>query len=285
MGSGRLQGRQLRGTCACVAVLVAALAAVLAPAHARAASPVLEFATPAFPIAFTAEGGEVTAALTGFDTVVHCSGSHGEGSITGPRSTVSSYAFTGCETQTGSEAGQKCKTEGASAEEIKSKTIEADLVYIDQAKGEAGMLLNPHGGVYMEFECAGEPVKATGPFLSPVGPVNKEATSFTATLSRSGTTQTPSEYEGPLGEKLQAIPMGERGVHPAATTGVELGFAIHTSAPLQIKAVSREELEAKKRRLRAQHLSKALRQCRKVKSKHRRAGCVHRAKRKFGAHS
>jgi hypothetical protein len=279
--------------CACVAVSIAALAAVLVPAHARAVSPVLEFATPAFPVAFTADGGEVTAALNGFDTVVHCSGSHGGGEITGPRSTVSSYIFTGCETQTGSEGGHKCKTEGANPEEIKSGTIEADLVYIDQAKHEVGMVLNPHGGVYLEFECEGEAVKATGPFLSPVGPINKEATSFTATLSRSGATQTPSEYEGPNGEKLQAIPMGERGVHPAATTGVELGFAIHTSSALQIKAVSTEEIEAKQRkekaeakarRLRAQRLSKALRQCHKVKSKHRRTRCVNRAKRRYGAH-
>jgi hypothetical protein len=75
----------------CVAMLVAALALAVAPAYASAASPVLEFVTPsnAFPVSFAAEGGEVTAEMTGFDTVVHCNESSGEGEITGPRSTVS----------------------------------------------------------------------------------------------------------------------------------------------------------------------------------------------------
>jgi pyruvate/2-oxoglutarate dehydrogenase complex dihydrolipoamide acyltransferase (E2) component len=121
-------------------------------------------------------------------------------------------------------------------------------VYIDQARHEVGMLLNPGGGVYMEFECGGEAVEASGPFLSPVGPVNKEASSFTAMLRRSGATQTPGEYENALGERRTAIPMGTREANPTpATTGVELGFTIQTSAPLQIKAVTAGEIEAKQR--------------------------------------
>src|SRR5262249_53717574 len=76
MESRRSGAEQLRWMCACVAVLIAALVPTVAPAQAKAASPVLEFASAtAFPILFTADGGEVTAALTGFDTVVHCTGS------------------------------------------------------------------------------------------------------------------------------------------------------------------------------------------------------------------
>jgi hypothetical protein len=121
-------------------------------------------------------------------------------------------------------------------------------VYINQAKHEVGMLLNPDGGVYMTFECGGELVEAIGPFLSPVGPINKEATSFTATLSKSGAVQTPNEYENANGEMRQAIPMGKRAASPSfATTGVELGFTIHTSASLQIKAITAAEIEAKQR--------------------------------------
>lgn len=59
--------------------------------------------------------------------------------------------------------------------------------------------------------------------------------------------QIPNEYEGANGEKLQAIPMGEREGHEPATTGVELDFAIHPDAPLEIRAVSAEEVEAKQR--------------------------------------
>ncbi len=234
---------------ACVVASIAFLALAIAPAHAKAASPVLEFATPgsAFPVSFTADGGEVTAALADFDTVVHCTESEGEGEITGPRSTLSNYVFTGCEAQGGTDDGHACKSEGADAEEIRTGTIEAELVYIDQAKHQVGMLLNPGGGIYMNFECGGESVKARGPFLSPVDPINKATTSFTAILSRSGATQTPDEYENALGEKRQAIPMGERGANPLATTGVELSFVIHPSSSLEIKAVTTAEIEAKQR--------------------------------------
>jgi hypothetical protein len=233
------------GICAAVAIAVLAVA----PAHAKAASPVLEFVSPAatFPIDFTLDGGEVTAALDGYNTVVHCTGSDGDGEIVGPRSTLSKYVFTGCETQGGSAGDAQCKSEGANAKEIRTGTIEADLVYIDQAKREVGMLLNPSGGLYMSFECGGESVKARGPFLAPVGPVNEQTTSFTATLSRSGATQTPSEYENALGERRKAVPMGERDANPLATTGVELSFAIQTSASLEIKAITAAEIEAKQR--------------------------------------
>lgn len=49
------------------------LALTVGPAHAKAASPVLEFVAPgtAFPVGFTADGGPVTAELAGFDSVVH----------------------------------------------------------------------------------------------------------------------------------------------------------------------------------------------------------------------
>jgi hypothetical protein len=312
----RLRAGQLWGMGVCAMALIAVLAAAVVPAQAKAASPVLEFVSAsAFPIDFTADGGEVTAALADFDTVVHCTDSQGEGEIIGPRSTLSSYVFTGCVAEGGTDDGHACKSEGAGAEEIRTGTIEADLVFIDQAKHEVGMLLNPGGGIYMNFECGGESVKARGPFLSPVGEINKQATSFTAILTRSGALQTPDEYENAIGEKRKAIPMGERGVNPLATTGVELGFAIHPSASLEIKAITaaeiearrheeetaaakrrhdeeaaaaaaakrRQEEEAKTERLRRTRLlSQGLTQCRKAHSKHKRVRCEKRIKKKYG---
>jgi hypothetical protein len=245
-----LRAVELWGTFICVAASLAATALVAAPAPAMAASPVLEFVTPGsiFPVGFSASGGPVSAALSGFDSVVDCSGSQGGGEITGPRSTLSDFEFTGCNAVGGTHNAQKCESAGAEEEEIVAEEIEADLVFIDQSRHEVGMLLNPGGGVYMTFECGGELVEASGPFLSPVGPINQVATSFTAILSRLGAMQLPEEYENVLCEKRLAIPMGERSGDPTpAATGVELSFAIHTSASLQIRAVTAAEIEAGQR--------------------------------------
>lgn len=305
---------------ACVVAVIAVLALAVVPTSANAASPILEFVIPGhgFPTSFTAEGGPVNAVLADFEPVVNCTGSHGEGEITGPRSTVSHYIFTGCKAEHGSLNGQPCKSEGANSEEIRAENVQAELVFINQAKHEVGMLLNPSGGIYMEFRCGGELVKARGPFLAPVGPINQEATSFTASLSHVGALQIPGEYEGPNGEKLLAIPTGEREAQPPAKTGVSLSFTILPSASLEIKAVTAHEVEAKQRQeeaaaaksrreeeaatkkrqeeetaakkrqqeaqKKAHHqLTKALKQCRKVKSKHKRTRCEKRAKRKYAS--
>jgi hypothetical protein len=247
--SGRLRAARLRAIWAGVLALVAVLALTIGVGAASAASPVLEFqsSVSAFPIDFTAEGGEVTAVLSNFDTVVHCAASRGEGTITGPRSALSSYAFTGCTTEGGEDSGARCKSEGAEENEIRTPTIEAELVFIDQARHEVGVLLAPGGGIYMEFECGGESVKALGPFLAPVGPINQERASFTASLYRFGPVQFPDEYETAGGERRQAIPTAEREDHLPGTTGVELSFAIHTGVPLTVRAISAAEVEARQR--------------------------------------
>jgi hypothetical protein len=229
--------------CVTAVASMAVLVPTLAPSTAGAASPVLEFAAPSFPVAFTAEGGAVTAVLAGFDTVVHCDHSKGSGQITGPRSTLSSYVFTGCGTEGGSASGRECQSAGAEAEEIRSGQIEADLVFINQLTHQVGMLLDPHGGVYLSFECGIDQVKAIGPFLSPVGPIGQVSQTFSATLDRVGSTQVPDQYEGPAGESLAAVPTGELGSKPPTSTGVELGFAIHTAAPIEVKALSTADLE------------------------------------------
>jgi hypothetical protein len=229
--------------------LIAALVLAIGCGSASAASPVLEFESPlaAFPIGFTAEGGEVTAVLSNFDTVVNCSGSRGEGAITGPRSAQSSYVFTGCVTKEGEFQGANCHSEGAEENEIRTPTIDAELVFIDQARHEVGMLLAPDEAVYMSFKCGGQSVKAIGPFLSPVGPLNQQTTSFTASLSRIGPVQFPAEYESADGQRRQAIPTAEREGQLPGTTGVELSFGIHTGVPLTVKATTAAEIEAKQR--------------------------------------
>lgn len=217
----------------------------LAPAAAIAATPVLEYEVPAgaSPVTFTVEGGEMIAEMADLESIVHCSASHGEGEITGPRSTISKYSFTGCATQKASH--QKCKSAGAAEEEITAGPIEAELVWINQAKHEVGELLDPHGGTYIAFECGGESAEGRGPFLAPVTPINSMVTSFTATLSEAASVQTPSGYEGTHGELLQAIPMGKHGSEELVTTGVESTFLIRPSVAVEIKAITAQEVEAK----------------------------------------
>lgn len=247
MKIGRVQAGRLWGVGVCGAASIAFLALAVAPANAKAASPVLEFASSSsFPIDFEADGGVVTAEMTNVASEVSCEESEGEGQIIGPRSTLSSYVFTGCEAQDGGAAGEDCQS-GAEPGVIRTGEIEADLVFIDQAKRQVGMLLNPDEGIYMSFECGAESVQARGSFLSPVGPINEESTSFTATLSRVGATQTPDEYENPLGGKVKATPEGKRESEDWGTSGVELDFAIETSAALEIKAITAAEVEAKQR--------------------------------------
>jgi hypothetical protein len=236
-----------------IGVLTAVVVAVgaIGAGGASAATPELEFkpgALAAFPIEFEAEGGPVSAALSGFDTEVHCAESEGFGAITGPRTASSIYWFYGCETIGGSKGGHECESEDAEeAGEITTPLIDAELVFIDQATKAAGMVLDPDRGVYMEFECGGENVKAFGPFVSPVGPINHEGTSFTASLTRSGATQIPTTYESLTGERISAVPTGQIESQPAASTGVELNFGIYTEEPLTIRALSAAEVEAKQR--------------------------------------
>jgi molecular chaperone DnaK (HSP70) len=235
------------------------MALLLVPAGASAASPVLEFVVPghSLPISFTTESGAVTAEMAGVESLVHCTASQGEGQITGPRSAVSKYRFTGCATERGSH--QKCKsTTAANEEEITTGPIDAELVYIDQARREVGMLLNPGGGTYIAFECGGEAAEGKGPFLARVGPLNQEATSFTATLDQLESVQTPDEYENEKGERLQAIPIGSRGTHELVPTGVEASFTIHSSFPGEIRAITAQEIEAKQHEAEAKKQEEAL---------------------------
>jgi hypothetical protein len=234
-------GGPLRGRTACAVVLTVAVA-LLVPAGASASAPVLEFVVPGnhLPVGFTTESGQVTAEMAGFSSLVHCEASHGTGEITGPRSTVSEYTFTGCVTERGSNV--KCHSAGAKAEEIRTGPIEADLVYIGQAQDEVGMLLDPGGGTYIAFECGGEQAEGRGPFLAPGSPINTEASAFTVTLSQSGSLQTPDEYEGVGGEELLAIPMGEHGGGKLVTTGVQAAFTVKTSVPVDVRAISAVEV-------------------------------------------
>lgn len=252
-------GQPFRSCRLCVVALAAATALLFVPAGASAASPVLEFVVPGhnLPIPFITESGEVNAEMVGLKKLVQCAASTGEGEITGPRSTVSNYTFTGCVTGT-----EKCESTGASEGEIKTGPIDGELVYIDQARRQVGIVLDPNAGTYIAFECEGISAEGRGPFLAPVSPTNTEATAFAAILSQSESAQTPDEYETLTGEKVPAIPMGKHGSQALVKTGVEATFTVHPSWPGEIKAITAQEVEAdedaKKREEALQTLETAL---------------------------
>jgi len=58
--------------------------------------------------------------------------------------------------------------------------------------------------------------------------------------------QTPDEYENENGERVQAIPTGRRNGNKFVPTGVELEMTVVTSVPVEVKATSTGEIEAKK---------------------------------------
>lgn len=247
--------RPMSGFRALPVALIAAMALLLMPAGANAAaSPVLEFVVPghSFPVSFTTESRAVKAQMAGFEMLLKCTASHGEGKVTGPRTTVSEYQLTGC-----SAGGEQCKS-GTNAEEITTGPIEGDLVWIDQSKDQVGILMNPSGGTYISFECGGEPAEGKGPFLAPVAPLNKETTSFTATLTQSESVQTPDEYEGEKGETLYAFPTGEKNGNKFVPTGVEASFTITSSVSGYIKAITKQEIEAEQQEEEAEELEEAL---------------------------
>lgn len=241
----------LQGHRAVAATLIAAAVLLGVPAGANAASPVLEFVAPghSWPVSLTTESGPVTAEMAGSELVLECAESHGEGEITGPRSVVAKYQFTGCTAHEPGKSTHKCKSVGAQEEEIATGPIEADLVWIDQAKDEVGMLLNPNGSPtepYISFECGGVSAAGFGPFLAPGSPINQNVSEFTMTLKRFGSTQTVTEYEGEKGEKLQAVPTGEKEKNgQLVDTSVEMTVAVHTSVPIEVRAITAAEVEAK----------------------------------------
>lgn len=244
----RVVGASQRGRLLGAVTSIAALALLLASSGASAAQPILEFVTPgkAFPVAFTTSSDSVIAVMADFRYTVHCAASHGEGAITGPRTAVASYIFTGCIAEEEGRFAARCQTRGAGSEEITTGRIDAELVYIDQARHQVGILLDPAGGVFIAFECAREAAIGEGPFLSTVDPINRASTSFTAPLSESGTVQTPNEYENERGETELAIPLGTHGTaNPLVPIGVDAAISVTPSVPVEVRAVSAAEVQAR----------------------------------------
>ncbi len=139
----------------CVAIL--ALSAV-AVASASATEFVPETGT--FPIGFTSTSGAGTLETKSGETVT-CKSDTNTGSITAAMTATVVVHFKGC-TTTFFGFPIACKTKGAGAEEIVTKTLSGELGTNASKQALLDLVGEGAGKVVAEFECAGNTVKVTG---------------------------------------------------------------------------------------------------------------------------
>jgi hypothetical protein len=148
---------------------------------------------------FTLTGGAVGFKNHGGSSY-GCSGSSGEGEITGATSAKVSLALTGC----GAD-GTQCTSAGAKAGEIKTGSLPAALRYLSAEKHEAALVLNYHATDFAAWNCAGAEHGIHGSIVVPITVINKSASSYTLKLAEESGQQTPRSFEGAEG-KVNASP-------------------------------------------------------------------------------
>jgi hypothetical protein len=237
--------------------IIGALALALTPAVAGAAPAVIEYvpAGKSFPVEFHSASGPVSVELAGGAGTLDCTASSGAGQITGPRASNLEITYTGCTTDGGAVKCQSTVTAG----EIESGRLQAELVYLNRAKQEIGVVLNPTGEKYAVHECSGSPgveAGASGAILARLEPVNQPGgMTFTESFDQLAGSQIPQEYEAASGEKHQAMPEGFLG-ETEYQSGTQATSTITTVEPVDIKVVAGlsplEEAEGKQSEEQAQ---------------------------------
>ncbi len=208
-------------------------------ASALGSTVVLEYApaSESFPVKAAYTGGAVVFELGPAEQhlSVHCDDSSGQGEITGALKSTVEITYTGCtefESAHQSQGPSTCQSVGAQEGEIKIGPLEAELVYIDKVKGEVGTLLNPGGGTYLAYECAGELHHGRGAIVSPMTPINQEVTTLTQTFDSPNI----REYENAKGEFFSAMPEGSLKEEQFAEMGLSALYVVNVAAPIEIKA-------------------------------------------------
>jgi hypothetical protein len=230
--------------------VVGGLALALTPAVADASPAVLEY-VPAgqhFPVEFHTTSGPVSVELAGGAGTLDCTASSGIGQITGPRASNLEITYTGCTADAGAVKCQSTVTEG----EVESGRLQAELVYLNRAKQEIGVVLNPTGEKYAVYECSGSPgveAGASGAILARLEPVNQPGgMTFAESFDQLAGSQIPQEYETASGEKHMATPKSFLG-ETEYQSGTQATDTVTTLEPVDIKVVAGlnpiEEAEAK----------------------------------------
>lgn len=135
-----------------------------------------------------------------FETVggskMTCTGSTGEGEITGAKSTIGSYVFTGCELN-----GFKCATEGAPAGTLIGNTLDGLLGVEFEAASPVNnriaedLFPAESGGLFVDFSCVGIKVVARGSVLNPTTENSMTASTTLKWTTTSGK-QKPEKFVG-----------------------------------------------------------------------------------------
>ncbi|MDX6588937.1 MAG: hypothetical protein QOI84_211, partial [Solirubrobacterales bacterium] len=175
-------------------------------------------AEPSFPVSFTATGGKGTLE-TKAGRKVTCLKSTGSGEVSGAETVVKvAVAFQGCaaKVEVVAEQGAEvvpCQT-GLVPGEITTKSIKGKPVDINAAKTEAGLLLEPEGELFAEFNCGGAvTLKVKGSIIGkvPNAQLNEFRTSLNLEFKAKKGTPEPNQVEG-AGEKHVLLTKGESGV-------------------------------------------------------------------------
>ncbi len=144
-----------------------------------------------------------TAGTVGKQRHVNCTAGGGEGTIEATKTSKTTVKFTGCKAA-GGFASIPCKTVGANAEEIVTKALVGKLKYLNEAKKEVVLVLEPEvaGGLFAEFTCEGlgvtEKIKVKGTSIGQLTPVNTLTKTTTLTFketAKASGKQSILEYE------------------------------------------------------------------------------------------
>jgi hypothetical protein len=195
--------------------LVAVFAISAVAAASASAEPEFKPKNSAFPVKFSSSSTTNKTKLeTEAGRKVECTGLNSSGELTAARKAGSIVVhFTKCKAILGGLT-PACKTTGAAAEEIITKTLAAKPVFIEgktAAKEERGLDVEPAtaGGAFAEFECAGTTLvvkNGTAAKNSVIGRipaafVGKQSKTAEINFEQLKGVQKPKEYEEPAGTK------------------------------------------------------------------------------------
>jgi len=150
----------------------------------------------------------VVLRTTGGGWLITCrKGVTGEGSFTSAKTLTSALTLTGCKLET-LFGNTGCNSTGAAAEEIKTGSLEAELVYTSKAAKEVALVFNYRGtAIFATATCNTAKVEVKQGPIVPITPINTSTKTHTLSFTTLNGVQTPTQYENGLGEKIHYVPL------------------------------------------------------------------------------
>lgn len=147
---------------------------------------------------FSATSGEGKLETTG-GKKVECTSDRANGRIVGVKEVSGvSITFFGCKEP---KIVAKCNTTGSKEGEITTNLVKGKIGYIEMATQKVGMLLEPEGTKFVEFECtATTKIKVEGSVIGEVSPVNVMGRVGELSYKQTTGVQAITKFEGESGE-------------------------------------------------------------------------------------